>query len=406
MIDLYLLSIIINSIWYLFTILFVLYRFTSFFSYIYNFARFCGKIFVGIKYLGDQIVYRFTNNPLHNDIEAQTSFIQKEQPETIYQMCKNKLQSYYYSIFGKPNINSPYYRSRSRNVFTETTYHNPFTSSEFTTKQMENEMFNNHFNELCANESVLDTQDVIYNNTETFKTVDLNSESSNKSAYFFNTSTQTDSVFELQPLKSSRSQYLKDDSTIPFPLYKEQESEQESLYQEPQQELYQESEQESLYQEPQQELYQEPQQELYQEPQQELYQEPLYQELYQAPLYQAPLYQAPLYQEPLYQEPLYQEPLYQEPLYQEPLYQEPLYQAPLYQAPLYQDPYKESIVKNCTRKSRILQHQDPNPVVNNSTLKSSSSFFKSNIKKIKIDNGVYSSDSSEETHSSGSSDTF
>ena len=338
MIDLYLLSIIINSIWYLFTILFVLYRFTSFFSYIYNFARFCGKIFVGIKYVGEQVLYRFTNNPLYTDIEAQTSFIEQQQPETIYQMCKNKLQSYYYSIFGKPNVNSPYYRTRSRSVFTETTYHNPFTSSEFTSKQMENEMFNNHFNELCANESVLDTQDVIYNNTETV-TVDLNVESSNKSSYFFNTSTQTDSVFELQPLKSSRSQYLKDDSTIPFPLYKNPYKEQS--YQDPQQD-------------PQQELYQDPQQELYQDPQQELY--------------------------------------------QDPLYQVPLYQDPLYQDPLYQDPYKESIVKNCTRK-----HQEQNPDVNNSTLKRSCSFFQSNIKKIKIDNDVYRSNNSDNSDSSDNS---
>ena len=294
----------------MFTILFVLYRFTSLFSYIYNFARFCGKIFVGIKYVGEQVVYRFTNNPSYNDIEAQTSFIRQKHPETIYQMCKNKIQSYYYSILGKPNVNSPYYRTRSRSVFTETTYHNPFTSSEFTSKQMENEMFNNHFNELCANESVVDTQDVIYNNTETL-TVDLNVEASNKSSYFFNTSTQTDSVFELQPLNSSRSQYLKDDSTIPFPLYKNPYK--EELYQ--QQELYQELQQESQ-QEFYKEQYQEPHQELYQTPEQELYRD-----------------------------------------------------------------NTSNIVKNCTRKSRVLEYQEQNPDVTNSTLKRSSSFFQSNIKK-------------------------
>ena len=311
MIDLYLLSIIINSIWYLFTILFVLYRFTSFFSYIYNFSRFCGKIFVGIKYVGDQIAYRFTNKPMYNDIEAQTPFIQQQQqPETIYQMCKNKIQNYYYSIVGKPNLNSPYYRTRSHNhnVFTETSYDNQFTSSEFTSKQMENEMFNNQFNELCANESVLDTQDVVHNNTELFKTDDLNVESSNKSAYFFNTSCQTDSIFELQPLKSSTSQYLKQDSTLPFSSYK-------NSYQE-------------LNQDPYQESYQQP----YQQPYQERNQQP-YQERNQQP---------------------------------------------------YQERNQESVVKD-------------------SILKRASSFFESNIKKIKIDNGLSNSDTSDTSETSDNS---
>lgn len=42
---------IMNTVWYIFTILFILYRFTTFFSHAYNFLRFCGKLISGGKYV-------------------------------------------------------------------------------------------------------------------------------------------------------------------------------------------------------------------------------------------------------------------------------------------------------------------------------------------------------------------
>jgi len=56
MIDLYLFNTVINTIWYIFTILFVLYRFTSFFSYIYNFLRFCTNLWTWIRWGWNEIV--------------------------------------------------------------------------------------------------------------------------------------------------------------------------------------------------------------------------------------------------------------------------------------------------------------------------------------------------------------
>lgn len=47
--DIYLFQSILNIIWTLFSILFVLYRFTSFFSYIYNSLKFIGRIIMYIK---------------------------------------------------------------------------------------------------------------------------------------------------------------------------------------------------------------------------------------------------------------------------------------------------------------------------------------------------------------------
>ena len=42
-------------IWQIFTILFVLYRFTSFFNMMYNFILFVNKLFKGLFYIKDQI---------------------------------------------------------------------------------------------------------------------------------------------------------------------------------------------------------------------------------------------------------------------------------------------------------------------------------------------------------------
>jgi hypothetical protein len=141
--DLYLFNTVINTIWYIFTILFVLYKFTSFFSYIYNFIKFCGKVFTWIKYIYDQIViylqkkrgYKYT---LLNNLESQTTQTRK----TYFQKIKeNILKSYiklklYFGFshkqqplpqhFGTPlteivsnsNIkNQSYYNSSEQNCF-------------------------------------------------------------------------------------------------------------------------------------------------------------------------------------------------------------------------------------------------------------------------------------------------
>ena len=97
--DLYLFNTVINTIWYIFTILFVLYKFTSFFSYIYNFIKFCGKLFTWIKYIYDQIViylqkkrgYKYT---LLNDLESQTTQTRK----TYFQQIKENIWMSYIKL--------------------------------------------------------------------------------------------------------------------------------------------------------------------------------------------------------------------------------------------------------------------------------------------------------------------
>ncbi len=96
MFDLYLFNTIVNTLWYLFTILFVLYKYTAFFSYIYNFVKFCGKLFSGVSY-----VYKYIsgNNNLNRvDIESQNN---QNNNKTFYQKCKNYITKYYNYYYRK-----------------------------------------------------------------------------------------------------------------------------------------------------------------------------------------------------------------------------------------------------------------------------------------------------------------
>jgi hypothetical protein len=53
--DWYLLTAVINSMWNLLAILFLLYRFTSFFTYTYNFLFFCGRLWKGLVWTKNTI---------------------------------------------------------------------------------------------------------------------------------------------------------------------------------------------------------------------------------------------------------------------------------------------------------------------------------------------------------------
>lgn len=72
MMDLYVFNTVINSIWYLFTILFVLYKFTSFFSYAYNFFKFCTKLWSFLKWAKDQITVYLRKRKGYTYLSSQT----------------------------------------------------------------------------------------------------------------------------------------------------------------------------------------------------------------------------------------------------------------------------------------------------------------------------------------------
>lgn len=60
--NLYLFNTIMNTIWYIFTMLFVLYKYTTFFSYLYNFTDFTRRIFSVVVYVISKIAEYINKN--------------------------------------------------------------------------------------------------------------------------------------------------------------------------------------------------------------------------------------------------------------------------------------------------------------------------------------------------------
>jgi hypothetical protein len=133
--DLYYYNTIINTVWYLFTAVFILYKFTTFFSHAYNLFKFCGKIISGGKYAFNLCLSYFKQK---NDVLEHTEIIdeneqeiQIEKPinEGIIHKIKNKginlYHNMYFKIFGKHHPYSegnymelPLYKSSNNNLNT------------------------------------------------------------------------------------------------------------------------------------------------------------------------------------------------------------------------------------------------------------------------------------------------
>lgn len=95
--DLLLFNTIINTVWYVFTALFILYKYTSFFSYGYNFVRFCGKAWTGATWLYDKsiaFVQTRWGSPgigSYAEVDLEANVGQRAQP-TFLQRCFKQFQ--------------------------------------------------------------------------------------------------------------------------------------------------------------------------------------------------------------------------------------------------------------------------------------------------------------------------
>ncbi len=119
MTDFFLVSAIINTIWQIFTILFVLYKFTSFFSTIYNFILFLGRLFTRIKYVFEQISMYITKK------RGYSFFHQNELSE-----LPSQRRSWFSKLRSRDNDTKPFYETRTS-----------FVSSQFNV-DLENAMTN------------------------------------------------------------------------------------------------------------------------------------------------------------------------------------------------------------------------------------------------------------------------
>lgn len=116
--DFYFLTSFINMCWQIFTILFVLYRFTSFFSMMYNFMLFVGKLFKGGLYVKDQISLYISRQRgysyLSDDEIVNLPSNQQRQQESFFQKMYNKVTNW---IFGRQNRTYiPLYETRTSYV--------------------------------------------------------------------------------------------------------------------------------------------------------------------------------------------------------------------------------------------------------------------------------------------------
>lgn len=91
MIDIFFVNTVINIIWYIFSILFVLYKFTSFFSYIYNFGKFLGTLTQGAFYIKDRVV-EFTEHRRNQHITRPTQV----PSQSFFTKIKTKIKYYFW----------------------------------------------------------------------------------------------------------------------------------------------------------------------------------------------------------------------------------------------------------------------------------------------------------------------
>ena len=164
--NLYLFNTIINCVWYVFTILFVLYRFTTFFSYIYNFTKFCSKAWTCV-YWGYERACNFIKSrgrPFDRLDNTEKEFLLPPQPKpTFVQRAKRYLSSMLYRDNQAPKQQElPIFQTQNDSFFTR--YGNKSAglgeSYYLKARSKEHELFTNQINGLSESggSSLLDTQ--------------------------------------------------------------------------------------------------------------------------------------------------------------------------------------------------------------------------------------------------------
>jgi len=187
--DIYFLTMILNWVWYIFSILFVLYRFTSFFSYVYGFLKFVGKLFEGLIFVKNQS-YNYINPTFNNNINDDNDDDLLEQGnKTAFQKCKdiwNGLFFSEYNIIPKPLIplssttrehSASFFKPDLRDSSTMTFDSNYFLHTNTLSKNVENENHSKLFNKHLAfyikdNESIISNVNECNVGVSDFKSVD------------------------------------------------------------------------------------------------------------------------------------------------------------------------------------------------------------------------------------------
>jgi hypothetical protein len=196
--DLYLFNTIINTIWYLFTILFVLYRFTSFFSYIYNFSKFCYKLWNGIVYLIEQVNTYLKKRRGYiylDDNEHDVDLLlpdQNQRHKSIMQHIKESFSNTYNSIYNrffKPKIIPSKTNTDNLHISNDSIFNKSIDrlsrSQQERSKQQEAMFFSNYFKQ-----HLQDSNMSMNNNKDESDTI-TKAENSNLDDQYFTSSNNT-----------------------------------------------------------------------------------------------------------------------------------------------------------------------------------------------------------------------
>jgi hypothetical protein len=163
--NLYLINTILNIISTTFTLLFLLYRFTSLFSYIIGFVKFCGKLFNGIVYLKNTALDYYYNRTGHinEDIEHGLSdsnddyyssdgviYRSMHSNDSFFSKCKRKIYNMYNYLYPKKSEYNiiPIYQTRSSYIID-----NDNDNSDLNDHQIEQNIINQQINTLLDEEN-------------------------------------------------------------------------------------------------------------------------------------------------------------------------------------------------------------------------------------------------------------
>ena len=184
--NLYFFNTILNIFSTSFTILFLLYRFTSLFTYIVGFLKFCGKLFKGIIYLKNKIVnYLYPND--YTNIKYETNYnrdlennyttdgytytytntddstnrhldsiYDDENNKSFFTKCKNNIYKWLFPKKKQYNV-LPVYETRTSYINSESTYSD---SNKQTPEQMEARIINQHLYHLALDDNDSDEDEL------------------------------------------------------------------------------------------------------------------------------------------------------------------------------------------------------------------------------------------------------
>lgn len=177
--NLYLINTILNICSTTFTLLFLLYRFTSLFSYIIGFIKFCGKLFNGIIYLKNLTVNYYYNrtsqitqdttytidteyglNESSDHYYTSDGFVFRSvySNETFFNKIKRKAYNLYHYIYPKKNEYNviPIYETRTSYIDDQLAGNNGNNCnngiSNITNTQIEKNLIIDHINNLLDEE--------------------------------------------------------------------------------------------------------------------------------------------------------------------------------------------------------------------------------------------------------------